>query len=80
VVAQRPRLFRSEDDHVAGALGKSLKHTKNDPTLVRCASPVWRRAAASGWEVGVVDFPGGSRAADASYGYGQMLPIGVYHH
>ena len=35
VVAQRPGLFLSQDDHLAGALGKSLKHTPKVPTFGR---------------------------------------------
>jgi hypothetical protein len=35
VVAQRPRLFLSQNDNVASGLGKSLKHTPRDRTLAR---------------------------------------------
>jgi hypothetical protein len=35
VMAQRPRLFLSQDDHLARALSKSLKHTAKVPTLGR---------------------------------------------
>ena len=35
VVAQRSGLFLSQDDHVSGALGKSLKHILKVPTFGR---------------------------------------------
>lgn len=31
VVREHPCLFLSQDDHLAGALGKSLKQTRKDP-------------------------------------------------